>query len=33
MLFWLVEISYKEGDQCSSDVRNAKNKFPTMSGP
>lgn len=31
MLFWLVEISYKEGDQCSSDVRNVKNKFPTMS--
>lgn len=32
MLFWLVEISYNEGNQCSSDVRHAKNKLPTMSG-
>lgn len=32
MLFWLVEITYKERDQCCSDVTNVKNLFPTMSG-
>lgn len=26
LLFWLIEITFKEGDQCISDVRNAKKK-------